>query len=81
MSRVEHVTLGRVPALPAQGDIVHLDAPMWFPGGRGGVTFYQLLRSPAEIHLFTAIDADDAGHAVGARLAATRAVVHAAQRE
>jgi ribokinase len=81
VGHVEHVTLGSVPALPAQGDIVHLDAPIWFPGGGGGVTFYQLLRSPAEIHLFTAIGADDAGHAVGARLAATRAVVHVAHRD
>ena len=81
VGHVEHVTLGAVPTLPAPGDIVHLDAPTWFPGGGGGMTFFQLLRSPAEIHLFTAIGNDDAGAAVAARLAATRAVVHAARRD
>ncbi len=81
IGHVEHVTVGSVAALPTPGDIVHLDAPCWFPGGGGGVTFFQLLRSPAEIHLFTAIGSDDAGAAVAARLAETRAVVHAARRD
>ena len=81
VGHVEHVTLGNVPALPAPGDIVHLDAPIWFPGGGGGVTFFQLLRSAAEVHLFTAIGGDDAAHAVSARLGATRAIVHAAHRD
>lgn len=80
VGHVEHVTAGSVAALPAPGDIAHLVAPQWFPGGGGGVTFFQLLQSPAEIHLFTAIGDDDAGSAVAARLAATRAVVHAARR-
>jgi ribokinase len=75
------VTAGTVAVLPAPGDIVHLDETAWFPGGGGGVTFHQLLRSPAEIHLFTALGRDDAGAAVAARLAVTNAVVHAARRD
>jgi ribokinase len=81
VGHVEHVTLGAVQALPAPGDIVHLDAPVWFPGGGGGMTFFQLLRSPAEIHLFTAVGNDDAGQAVAARLATTAGVIHAAHRD
>ncbi len=83
VGHVEHVTLGDVAALPAPGDIVHLETPIWFPGGGGGVTFFQLLRSPptVDVHLFTAVGGDDAGSAVAARLAATRAHVHAARRE
>jgi len=80
VGHVEHVTAGTVAALPSPGDIVHLDETDWFPGGGGGVTFHQLLLSPAEIHLFTALGDDDAGAAIVARLAATRAVVHAARR-
>lgn len=80
VGHVEHVTLGDVPALPAAGDIVQLDAPVWFPGGGGGVAFFQLVRSPAEVHLFTALGTDDAGASVAARLGATAAVIHAAPR-
>ncbi len=81
VGHVEHVTLGAVPELPKPGDIVHLDAPVRFPGGGGGITFFQLLRGPAEVHLFTAVGDDDAGAAVAARLATTRAVLHAARRD
>ena len=81
VGHVTHVTLGAVAALPKPGDIVHLDAPCWFPGGGGGMTFFQLVRSSAEVHLFTAVGTDDAGAAVAARLGATCAVVHAARRE
>src|SRR5437762_3315643 len=55
IGHVEHITLGRVPALPAAGDIVHLDDPFWLPGGGGGMTFFQLVTGPGEIVLFTAI--------------------------
>src|SRR5687767_14875008 len=54
IGHVEHVTIGRVPALPGPGDIAHLD---------------------------TAIGGDEAGAQVAARLAATRAHVHAARRD
>jgi ribokinase len=80
IGHVEHVTLGRVPALPGPGDIVHLDEPFWIPGGGGGVTFFQLLRGPGDVVLFTAIGNDSGGDAIAARLAATRAAVHAARR-
>ena len=80
IGHVEHVTFGRVPALPGPGDIVHLDEPFWIPGGGGGVTFFQLLRSPGEIVLFTAIGTDSGGDAIGARLAATPAAIHAVRR-
>ena len=54
IGHVEHVTLGRVPAVPRPGDIAHLESPRSFPGGGGGVAFFQLTRSPAEVLLYTA---------------------------
>jgi len=80
VGHVEHVTIGRVPALPGAGSIAHLQSPFWIPGGGGGITFYQLLRSPAEVHIFTALGDDAGGDEIAARLAATRAKVHAARR-
>lgn len=80
IGHVEHVTLGRVPALPAAGAILHLDAPRSLPGGGGGLAFFQLVRSHAEIHLFTAIGDDEAGAEVEARLQLTGAELHLARR-
>src|SRR5262249_41639250 len=67
---VEHVILGRVPAVPAAGGIAHLEAPVWLAGGGGGLAFAQLARSTADLHFFTAIGDDEAGAQVAARLAA-----------
>src|SRR5262245_29107313 len=80
IGHVEHVTLGRVSAVPRAGEIAHLEAPSWLPGGGGGVAFFQLLKSPAELHLFTAIGDDEAGQRVEERLRSTRAVLHLARR-
>lgn len=80
VGHVEHVTLGRVPALPPPGGIAHLAAPRWFPGGGGGVALLQLANGPGEVHLFTAVGSDEAGRDVAAALAGGRAVVHAARR-
>jgi ribokinase len=80
IGHVEHITLAPVDTLPAAGDIVHLHAPVTFPGGGGGVAFYQLLRSKAEVLLYTAIGNDDAGAYIRYRLAQTRARVFAATR-
>lgn len=80
IGHVEHVTIGRVPAVPAPGEIAHLDEPRWFPGGGGGVAFWQLVKSAAEVHLFTAIGDDAAGEAVAAELARSGAQVHAVRR-
>jgi ribokinase len=44
------------------------------------VAFYQVCRSPAEVHLFTAIGNDEAGLEVEARLRGTRAKLHLARR-
>lgn len=81
IGHVEHVTIGRVPAVPAAGAIVHLERPRSFPGGGGGVAFWQLVRSPAEVHLFTAIGGDAAGEEVAAELAASGARIHAVRRD
>ena len=80
IGHVEHVTLGRVATLPAPGDIVHLDDPLWIPGGGGGVAFFQLVRSPAEVHLFTAIGNDSGGDAIAERIESTGAAIHAVRR-
>ncbi len=81
VGHVEHVTIGRVPAVPGPGEIAHLAEPRWFPGGGGGVAFWQLVRSPAELHLFTALGDDAAGAAVAAELAASGARIHAVRRD
>lgn len=80
IGHVEHVTIGRVPALPRAGEIAHLEAPRWFPGGGGGVAFWQLTRSPAEVLLFTALGDDEAAAQVERALAGSGARVHAARR-
>jgi ribokinase len=80
IGHVEHVTLGRVPAVPAAGDIAYLADPIRFPGGGGGMAFSQLANGPTEAHLFTALGADEAGAEVTAALAAKPGNVHAARR-
>lgn len=80
IGHVEHVTLGRVAAVPRPGDIAHLIDPVAIAGGGGGIAFHQLTRSPAEVHLFTAVGDDEAGAFVAARLGASGAVIHAARR-
>jgi ribokinase len=80
IGHVEHITITRVPALPAAGEILHIDDPVVFAGGGGGVAFYQLTKSDAELHLFTAIGIDDAALHVYSELATTTATIHAAIR-
>ncbi|TMB20332.1 MAG: sugar kinase, partial [Deltaproteobacteria bacterium] len=81
VGHVEHITLGRVPAVPRAGDIAHLQGPRSFPGGGGGIAFFQLTRSNAEILLYTALGNDEAAAQVRARVARTSARVFAAQRD
>lgn len=80
IGHVEHVTLARAAAAPAAGEIVHLDAPRVIAGGGGGIAFFQLAKSDAELHLFTAIGIDEAGQEVHGQVAETRATIHAAVR-
>lgn len=80
VGHVEHVTLGRVSSILAPGAIVHMERPRFLPGGGGGLAFHQLVRSPAEVHLFTALGDDQAGAEVEARLRATPAALHIARR-
>ncbi len=80
VGHVEHVTIARVPALPAPGDIVHLDEPVVIAGGGGGIAFFQLAKSPADVHLFTAIGIDDAALHVYHEISNVGATVHAALR-
>jgi ribokinase len=80
IGHVEHITLGRVPAVPRPGEIAHLESPRSFPGGGGGIAFFQLTRSGAEILLYTAIGNDDAGGQVRQRLSRTGARILAAER-
>lgn len=80
IGHVEHITIGRVPRVPRAGDIAHLEDVTWFPGGGGGIAFYQLVKSDAEVHLFSAVGNDEAGRAVGDHVANTGAHVHLAHR-
>lgn len=80
IGHVEHITVGRVPKVPGPGDIAHIDSPVCIPGGGGGIAFFQLANSPAEIHLFTAIGDDDAGEFVMDAVSRTGAHIHAAGR-
>lgn len=80
IGHVEHITLGRVPALPGPGDIAHLGDLRTLAGGGGGIAFFQLARSPAELHLFTALGDDDAAGFVERAIAATGAHIHAIRR-
>ena len=80
IGHVEHVTLGRVPAVPGPGEIAHLEAPRSFPGGGGGVAFFQIARSAAEVLLYTAAGDDDAAAQVLERVSRTGARVFAARR-
>src|SRR3954468_9189507 len=81
IGHVEHVTLGRVASPPGAGEIAHLEAPRIVAGGGGGITFHQLVKSSAEVHLFTALGNDEAARWVEAALARTAAHVHAARRD
>ena len=81
IGHVEHITLGRVPAVPRAGEIAHLEEPRFFPGGGGGIAFFQLTRSAAEVLLYTAVGNDEAAAAVRGRIAATRARIFAAERQ
>lgn len=80
IGHVEHITLGRVRALPRAGDIAHLEQPRVLAGGGGGIAFFQLARGPAELHLFTALGDDDAAAVVERQIRATGATIHAARR-
>ena len=80
IGHVEHITLGRVDSVPTAGEITHLNSVVWFPGGGGGMTFAQLCKSDAEVHLFTAIGQDEAGTAVADELQKANAHIHVAKR-
>jgi ribokinase len=80
IGHVEHITLGRVPRVPGPGEIAHATDVRTFPGGGGGIAFFQLVKSPGEVHLFTALGEDDAAAQVKARIVATGARIHAAGR-
>jgi ribokinase len=80
IGHVEHVTIARAAALPRSGDIAHLDGPVVIAGGGGGIAFFQLTKSDADVHLFTAIGLDEAGTHVHHEIASAPATIHAALR-
>lgn len=80
VGHVEHVTLGRVEHVPEAGDIAHLERPRFLAGGGGGVAFHQLVRSNAEVHLFTALGDDDGAAEVERVLVGTGARLHLARK-
>ncbi len=80
LGHVEHVTLGRVPAVPLPGGIAHLEDPRFLPGGGGGLAFSQLVHGPVEAHFFTALGDDEPAHDVEVELRRSGGHVHAAER-
>jgi ribokinase len=80
VGHVEHVSLGRVPVVPRPGEVTHLDDVVTFPGGGGGMAFFQLQKSAAQVQLFSAVGSDAVGHEIEARLLSTGAEVHLARR-
>jgi ribokinase len=80
IGHVEHVTIGRVPWVPRTGEIAHLEEPRFLPGGGGGIAFFQLTRSAAQVLLFTALGDDEAAREVKASLDRTGADIHATRR-
>ena len=81
VGHVEHVTIAAAPALPQAGDILHFDEPVAIAGGGGGIAFFQLAKSDADLHLFTAIGLDDAALHVYDAVVRTGATIHAALRQ
>lgn len=81
IGHAEHVTIGRLPALPVEGDIAHLDAPEVIAGGGGAIAFGQLARSAGDVHFLTALGNDDAAAVVRGNLGALGSSVHAAERD
>jgi ribokinase len=81
IGHIEHVTLGLIDAMPVPGDILHLGAPRVLAGGGGGIAFFQLARSTAEVHFFTALGDDDGARFVEQAInARTGARLHAVRR-
>ncbi|HEU4728433.1 MAG TPA: PfkB family carbohydrate kinase [Kofleriaceae bacterium] len=80
IGHAEHITIGRVAAIPRPGDITHVQDPRVIVGGGGGIAFFQLVRSDAAVHLFTALGNDDAARFVERQIGATRATIHAVRR-
>ena len=81
VGHVEHITLGRVQALPAVGEIAHVDAVQAFAGGGGGLALLQMLLGADEVHAFTALGNDEAARAVRDQVEASGARLHAASRQ
>jgi ribokinase len=81
VGHVEHIALGQVSALPARGEIAHLDSVREFPGGGGGIAVFQMRRGPGEVHAFTALGNDDAAKLMRTRMEEAGIEVHAAIRE
>ncbi len=81
IGHVEHVSIASVARLPEAGEIVHLDEVVTIAGGGGGLAFFQLNRSPAELYLFSALGNDDSARFVDDRIHATKASIHVAHRD
>lgn len=80
VGHVEHLTLGLAPEVPKAGEIAHLTSAVSFGGGGGGVTFHQLVKSDAEVLLFTAFGSDEGARFVEDQARRTGARVFAAAR-
>ena len=72
IGHVEHVSIASVARLPEAGEIAHLGKVVTIAGGGGGLAFFQLNRSPAELHLFSALGNDDSARFVHDRIHATK---------
>lgn len=80
VGHVEYVTFIGVERLPGGGEVVHGQAPFARAGGGGGVACAMLAELGAEVDLFCAFGADEAGARATEQLSGRGVHVHAATR-
>ena len=80
VGHVEWVSFGRVPHMPAAGEIVHVTDAWEEPAGGGSVAAVQLRKLAGSCTFFTALGDDELGHRALAELQALGLDVHAAWR-
>jgi ribokinase len=81
VGHVEWVDFLPVPRFPHRGEVIHAEGGFLRAGGGGGVAASVLAELGAEVHFFTALGDDVAGHAAAAQLEERGVQMHVAWRE